>query len=272
MADPIRIGAREVARFVADGYLRFDGVIPEEMNHAVMAELQGQGFDCRYNNEMLDEAAFLAQRPAYRRVVDHPVVRGALDVLVGEDPRCDHLAVHTVRARTTSAQFWHADATIDPRLEAFDVQVFYYPHDTPREAGGTLILPGSHFRRVHESTIARYQNIAGQVPMVCPAGTILIAHHNLWHCSQPNRTADTRYMMKLRLNPTVVQRGLFADDAPAGEIGGILSTWQTWLGAEHRLEILQRLRLWRALTGSEFDWDLWLSRLDASPAPALATA
>jgi len=262
------LSARQVARFVADGYLRFDACVDDAHNRAVLAELEGGRLSgCRYNDERMDFDEYFAESPAYQAVMNLPQVQGMITSLIGKNPAIDHCAVHTVTGGTKYAQFYHADATIDPRTTAFDIQVFYYPHDTPREAGGTLFLPGSQFRHIHESTIARYQNIKGQVAMVCPAGTIVVAHQNIWHCGQPNRTGRIRYMVKLRLNASVPQRRLFpTEGADRDEIGSILATYHPWLGAETRLEFLQRLRLWRELTVSDFDKDLWLSRLEGRTA------
>ena len=81
-----------------------------------------------------------------------PEVRGIIQSLVGCEPLYDHHAVHTVEGGKEKAQHWHADAIIDTRMH-FDVQLFYYPHDTPREMGGTMFLPGSQFRRINESDI-----------------------------------------------------------------------------------------------------------------------
>jgi hypothetical protein len=98
---------------------------------------------------------------------------------------------------------------VDPRRQAFDIQLMFFFHDTPREMGGTMILPGSHLRRVNEAAIARYQNFVGQLPIVCPAGTLVVAHHGIWHCGQPNLTDRPRTMFKLRLGPRVAQRRLW---------------------------------------------------------------
>jgi hypothetical protein len=267
---PDTLTSRQVADFVADGLLRFDALIPDELNRAVIAEMDsGRLAGVRFNNDGLGFADFFASAPAYRRVIDHPQVQAAIAGLVGPDPAIDHSAVHTVPAGARRGQAWHADATIDPRTEAFDIQIFYFPHDTPREAGGTLFLPSSHFRRVHESTISRYHNIVGQKPTVCPAGTIIVGHHGLWHCSQPNRTDRTRWMVKLRLNPRVRQRRLFdCSDCEHADVGAALERFHSWHGVEYRLEILQRLRLWRSLTGTDFDVNLWLSRLENEPTRA----
>jgi hypothetical protein len=177
----------------------------------------------------------------------------------------------------------HADSIIDTRTH-FDIQLMYYPHDIPLEMGGTLLLPGSHFRRVNESDIARYQNIVGQIPMVCKAGTILVLHHGIWHCGRQNTTDRARYMFKVRLNPTVRQLRLWNTDDLTPEtsksriiFGGakvaepdiqdILAKPEPWFEwAEGRLEIINRIRLWRFLTGEDaFDVNYWLTRLENMP-------
>jgi hypothetical protein len=259
------LNAEQMANFVSDGYLRFDALVPDELNRAVMAEIASDSAQVWFNNERKPMAEFLTMYPAYARIIALPSVRGIIHSLIGPDPHADHFAEHKV-APGGRAWWWHADATIDGRTDAFDIQLFYFPHDTPPEAGGTIILPGSHFRFVHESTIARYQNIAGQLRIACPAGTMVVAHQNLWHASQPNSTDKTRAMLKLRLNPSVRQQGLF-DMRDIGATGVLqaLTRNHPWHGAEHRIEILQRLRLWRAITGTDYDADLWLTRLENKP-------
>ncbi len=267
-ADLPLLTSRQMADFVAQGFLRFDALVPAELNDQTMAQLRAGGLDgTGYDNEGISLDEFIPDAPGYGRVLRLPAVQGIIHSLVGPAPAPDHLAVHVVPARHVDAQFWHADAVIDPRLEAFDIQLFYYPHDTPREAGGTLFLPGSHFRRVHEATIARYQNISGQLPMVCPAGTVVVAHHGIWHCGQPNHTDHQRYMLKLRMNPRVRQRRLFdLSDVGDPQVMRNLTAYHPWPGAEIRLEYVQRLRLWRSLTGdASADTDLWLTRMDNEP-------
>jgi len=109
---------------------------------------------------------------------------------------------------------------------------------------------------------------------VCKAGTIFATHMNIWHCAQPNKTDKTRYMFKLRLNPTVKQVRLWnTDDINDPEIPRILNSTQPWMGNEGRLEIVQHIKLWRALTGNEkFDSALWLGRIENMPENVLQPA
>ena len=128
--------------------------------------------------------------------------------------------------------------------------------------GGTLIVPGSHFRRVHETALRRYQNIIGQIQTVCKAGCMIFFHHNLWHSARSNKSDKLRYMYKLRLNAKSNQeRHWNTKDINDPEIKKILKKRQPWLGEEARVEFINRAKLWRYLTGNpDFDIDYYLTR------------
>ncbi len=260
------LNTERMARFVADGYLRFEGVVPDELNRAFIAGISdgtiagGGG----YVGVPL-RGAWPEDHPV-ARVFGLPAVRGIIASLVGPEPQYDHHAVHVVPARNGHAQMWHADATIDPKPH-FDIQLMYYPHAVTRPMGGTLILPGSQFRIIHESEVSRYQNFRGQVRAVCPAGTIQVVHHNIWHCAQPNSTDTTRSMFKLRLNPTVRQQRLWdTSDLDTCKVRDIFEQAQPWHDTDHRLEFINRIKLWRLLTGDpKWDYHLWLGRIENDP-------
>ncbi len=256
------LNSKQMAQFVADGLLRFDELVPDELNRAACAEMEAGVLRGKAGVPM-DE---LWQDLAIGQVIRLPAIQGMINSLVGPGSLYDHHAVHTVNANHEHGQIWHADAIIDTRMH-FDVQFFYFAHDTPREMGGTMFLPGSQYRRVSESDIARYQNFLGQMPMVCKAGTVAVAHHGIWHCAQPNLTDNKRYMFKLRLNPAVRQKKLWnTDDIDDAEIPGLLNANHRWYGNEVRLEAVNRIKMWRFLTGDDnFDLSYWLSRLENAP-------
>ena len=134
-------------------------------------------------------------------------------------------------------------------------------------ASNGCFLPGSHFRRVHETQVGRYQHVKGMYQVVCKAGTVVAWHHNLWHGAQPNSTDDMRYMFKLRLNPTVKQQLLWnTDDLDDKGINQILFKGQPWYGQENRTEQFNRIRMWRFLTNNPtFDTALWYGRVENEP-------
>jgi hypothetical protein len=293
-----KLTTKEVARFVARGYLMFPALTPPELNAQYLEEANGPGVE--------EVAAGTALAEAYRPgsalhgLVNTPALRGVLDSLVGPDPVVDHHFVHLTLGRADRegfgmrevfpSQHWHQDSTIDTRA-GFDVQIMWYPHDVTREMGGTRYLPGSHLRIVSEAAIGRYQNIRGQQHVVCPAGSLLVLHHGMWHGGGSNASERTRHMIKIRLHPTVPQVRLWdlSDFSPAdraqrpifwqrraradGDLHDILCEYQPWYEADTgRLEFVNRIRLFRYLLGDDtFDADYWLTRLQYPPERRIET-
>ena len=74
-------------------------------------------------------------------------------------------------------------------------------------------------------------------------------------------------MFKLRLNPTVRQKKLWnTEDIDDPDIPSLLNANHRWYGNEVRLEVVNRIKLWRFLTGDEtYDVSYWLSRLENAP-------
>ena len=230
MTSPPLLGALDLARFTARGFLRFDGVVPDEINAQFLAEAgeadypqpgrrMMQTYGALLANAQIPEVppgtplpATYAQGSAVERLLALPLVQGAIRSLVGPDPVFDHHFLHVTfppayyeaGGGEHVSQHTHQDSTIDPS-EGFDLQIMYYPHQVTREMGGTRFVPGTHLRRVSEVALGRYQNIAGQQHMVCEAGTLLFLHNGLWHGGGVNHSERTRTMFKIRMNPSVPQ-------------------------------------------------------------------
>lgn len=272
----------QMAEFVARGFLRFDELVPDEINQAVMREIDEGGIEAAPAGTPLSRC--YPPPSAIGRMLRMNEIEGIIHSLVGPDPLFDHHAVHVRQPNEDSAQGMHGDSIIDTRM-AFDVQLMYFPHDVPLEMGGTLLVPGSQYRRINEMDIARYQNFAGQIPMVCKAGSVLALHHGIWHCGRQNKTDRMRYMFKVRLNPRVRQLRLWnTDDLPAAgtnqhkaiftkdtnaqlDVQTILGRGEPWFeDASGRLEIVNRIKMWRHITGDDtFDVHYWLTRLENVP-------
>jgi hypothetical protein len=255
----------EMARFVAHGYLRMDAVVPPEMNERAMEVLSAGIPPVPYGTpveEAYPEGSFA------RELVGLPAVAGALESLVGPAPTVDHHFVHIREPHEGRAQPLHGDAIIDIRPDAFDVQLMYYPQQVTADMGGTLSVPGSHLRRTNETDTGRYQNLRGQTRLTCPAGTVVILHHGIWHGGRRNDSDIPRYMFKIRLNPTVPQVRLWntedlADPAVATELS---ATFPWYEPATGRLEVHNRVLLWRTLTGdAAFDIEYWVTRVSNRP-------
>lgn len=279
----------QMASFAARGFLRFDKLVPDSLNERVLAIFE------RGEVERPEAGIPLSQTypedSPLQDLMQFPEIQGIVRSLVGPDPLFDHHAIHIRNPNEGKAQGLHGDSIIDTR-QHFDIQLMYFPHDLPLEMGGTLLLPGSQFRRINESDISRYQNFLGQVPMVCEAGTVLALHHGIWHCGRRNQTDRIRYMFKIRLNPRVRQCRLWntadldeqmkMDPAPLARskekqketLFSILSRIEPWYeNADGRLELVNRIKFWRFLTGNQdFDLRYWLTRLENRPQNLSAAA
>ena len=303
------LSAEQMASFVARGFLRFDGVVPDEINRQFMEAVgeiapavPGQKLRRTYG-EILARAdipqipagtplaSAYPQGSAIERLLNLPLVAGAIRSLVGEAPVFDHHFLHVTfppayhEGGESVSQHTHQDSTIDPR-QAFDLQIMYYPHRVTRPMGGTRFIPGTHLRKVSEVALGRYQNIRGQQHMVCEAGTLLFLHSGIWHGGGVNLSEETRTMFKVRINPTKTQVRQFdletlkpqTEQRPIFYLKGplppsveqILMTPEPWFEQDTgRLEFVNRIKLWRYITGDPtYDADYWLTRLENNPAMA----
>jgi hypothetical protein len=288
----------QMASFVARGFLRLEAVVPPSVNEQAMDELRGLfrswldeflGARSKAPDQPTDDGSPIPRSgtelqdayppdSAFGRMVRVPTIAGAIQSLVGANPVVDHHFVHIKTAGDLHAQGLHCDAIIDAG-PAFDIQLFWFPHDVAPREGGTRFVPGSHLRRVNMDDVARYHHLAGEQYFSGDAGTVVIFHQGLWHAGAPNHGAKDRVMGKLRLNPTVAQVRLWdtsdladrnrADDhmfarTEPGTVASALRRSEDWYEPSvHRLETVQRSRLWRYLTGDDaFDVDWYLTRTE----------
>ena len=175
--------------------------------------------------------------------------------LVGPEPLYDHHATHIRHAGEfkpgTGGGSLHQDFPTDLRPFTFDINVSIFPHEVTPEMGGTLLVPGSHFRRPLSNDLYRYQHVRGTQQITCGAGTVLVWHGKLWHAGRPNRSAKDRVMFKLRLNPTTPQIRLWdTSDLATFDPRPIFRHGHPWMGSDHLFEFMHRARQWRYMTGN----------------------
>lgn len=243
--------SKDVARFVARGFLRYEALLGPELCQGLLDDIRtGQHSEgCEYGLR-LSEAWPAA--PSVRAIFAEPRMQAVITSLLGDDPIYDHHFPHISEPGERRSDDLHQDAIRDGRQFAFDLQISIFPQATTHEMGGTLIVPGSHLRRVNERDIGRYQHVAGQEQIVCPAGTVVFWHNNLWHSGRSNRSSFRRVMFKVRLRPRVRQhRSWDVSDLQDPEVYRILSENEPWHGVDGRIEIMNRLALFRYLSGDD---------------------
>lgn len=243
------LSTKEVASFVARGFLRYDGLLTRDTCSSLLDEVASGVHEsgCIYGMPL---SAAWPKAPGIRRIFVLPEMRRVISGLLGDDPIYDHHFPHVSAAGRRHSDDLHQDAVYDTRRFAFDLQISIFPEATTREMGGTLILPGSHLRRVNERDIMRYQHVTGQEQIVCPAGTVVFWHHNLWHSARSNLSKSPRMMFKIRLQPRARQYQTWdLSDLDDPEVFRILGNAEPWHGVDGRIEIMNRLALFRYLSG-----------------------
>tara|TARA_B100000029_G_scaffold449493_1_gene472772 strand:+ start:1072 stop:1848 length:777 start_codon:yes stop_codon:yes gene_type:complete len=246
------LNASTMAKFAVDGFVEFDDLVPQELSEQVHQDAlvypANRGFDPNLPREFWDSSS------AVREVFGLAAVKGVVRSLVGPSPVHNHSYLHTVPPGKLEAQRWHVDSALaaeHPRR--FDVLVCFFPHTTPAEMGPTLVLPGSHLRRVSYHDVTRYKNFRGQVQLTGGGGRIAFMHESLWHCAQPNTTDNWRFMFKIRYQPNVPQRGLFDvegwDDPEIHAFFNDARRRHVWVGDRFAAMERERLDWWRYLSG-----------------------
>jgi hypothetical protein len=284
-----RLTTRQMAEFVANGFLRFDAIVPHDINERAIAELAALNAGRLLPSDNLD-----AMRPPHSgtsldecypepsvigEYLRLPQIRGIIESLLGRSPEFDHDWVHYIPSGGTFNQPLHVDANVDSLDQTFDIQMFWFCDDVAPGEGGTRFVPGSHLTRVRSSGLHRYQHIVGEQQVACTAGSVFVFHHGLWHAGQPNPGPD-RWMHKVRLNPTEPQVRLwntndfdklqsprtdhFFARMQSGGVAEILRSMPPWMGVtEYRNAQIQRSLLWRYLSGDDsFDVDYYLTRME----------
>ncbi len=193
----------EVLRFCREGYLHFEGVVPDEINERTCEYLAGRipanpsylpegmtGDDLdriRYTHE---PSSILLEDWFIENVLLNPVIAGALRSLLGRHVGLPVLVSNHKIECPKESQPWHHDADHLFGPEVNFVEVFYFPQDTPDEMGPTEVTPGSH---IH--TTRRKQEESG---VLCsgPAGTIGLHSQSILHRRGESTAAGLRHMLK----------------------------------------------------------------------------
>jgi len=92
------LNSRQMAQFVAGGFLRFDELITQGLNEAVKAEMDNHDIPRGKAGIPLSD---MWPSAAIGQVFRLPEIEGIINSLVGPDPIYDHHAVHTVKGGHT---------------------------------------------------------------------------------------------------------------------------------------------------------------------------
>ena len=261
----------QVARFVDEGYIVLEGIISEDLCARAIDEARANEANGAYKNIKVQPHHFswadALQGSVYREILDMDQVKGAIESLLGPDPLFDHYRIHRTRPLKgidhKSFLHYHQDCMVELRPFTFDVNVSIYPQQVTKEMGGTMFLPGSQYRRVHNNNLYRYQHIRGSKQLTCAAGTVVLWHGNLWHSGRPNVSDSDRIMFLARMNPRQPQvRTWDTSEMDQEAVAQIFLRGHAWMGGEHPIEWLNRIRQWRYMSDDpNFDFMGYAKRL-----------
>jgi hypothetical protein len=188
-----------VANFIMQGYLLVETDFPPEFHEQVYRDIERVfASDGNPGNRIYETV------PSLREVYEHPRVVGALTSLLGRAYRMnDHRHCHVndpeVRPK---ASVWHQD-DVNFRGHRLDQALaMYYPQDVPQELGPTVILPGTQYHNTPTTRMRTHRNFKSQVALCVKAGTVAIAHYDIWHSLMRNHGSRKRFMLKFIFNRT----------------------------------------------------------------------
>lgn len=227
---PHLLGDATLQRFIVDGHITVKPTLPDTYHSALKKQLDALiEKNGNPGNDLLPQVSELAELFA------DPAVDGALTSLLGPDYILHpHRHCHDWNP-DSQAQAWHKDYPITghPRCHRGRwLLLLYYPQTITQHMGPTAIQP----RTQH------YMDATPDAPgleLCVEAGTVVIAHYDIWHKATANTSDQTRYMLKFlfgrRAEPT----------APAWDTHGA-----AWTPAEGDHRTLSR-RMWHWHRGEE---------------------
>ena len=212
-AKGIKLNDEQVRRFICDGVVVLDSGLEPEVHQQIYDKLHWNSTrEFNMGNNVLPRVAEL------QRILDAPVIHGAVQSVLGDDymlhpHRYMHVAEPLDEADRSLAlagdengppmgkgssanSAWHQDGQIPkgrtrhhlPRI----AMILYFPQDTPVERGPTRVIPGTHLQPYVQTSDHPFAMVHDGIK----AGTCFLIHFDIAHAALSNRTDSTRYMLK----------------------------------------------------------------------------
>jgi ectoine hydroxylase-related dioxygenase (phytanoyl-CoA dioxygenase family) len=189
--------AADLEAFFRDGFVVVEGLLATHQLDAVLeglepflgaeAPLGRNDFEGLRTNRVY---ALLAKVPAMSALVEHPRVLGLVDALLQPGYLLSAaLAINLLPGET--AQAWHFDDgfyTLPRPRPPVSISTIWALDDFTAANGATEIVPGSH---LWGSEVVSDDD-ARRVPVVMPAGSVVVFSGTLWHRGGANRSAGRR--------------------------------------------------------------------------------
>ena len=193
---PVLLTDDQITRFIVEGYLLVKTDLPQSFHDSI----------CEQIDDLFDEVGGNPGNEIYEGVPDlakvyaDPNVHGALVSLLGPGYTMSaHRHCHYTRPGEHGGH-WHQDSVNVRHHQIRCVLGVYYPQDVTEDMGPTVILPGTQYHNTPSSQMASFMNFRSQVAMNVEAGTVAIAHYDIWHAWMTNQSERNRRMLKFLFN------------------------------------------------------------------------
>ncbi len=179
--------------FIVNGYVAVKTGLPVVHHQRVCAQL----------DEMLGGIGNLGNNvlpliPEIQKVFDDPAVRGALTSVLGQNYLMHPHRYCHLNAPGSDGQQAHKDTYEGEeqvkRHRCRWVLVFYYPQNTTADMGASAVLSGTQYYETADAARTHPEKV-----LCGEAGTVVIAHYDLWHRATANTSTKKRYMLKFLL-------------------------------------------------------------------------
>ena len=216
----------QVLDFCRTGVLLLPGVVPDDVNARARDYLEGriesrpQSIPAGMTVDTLErmrgtgEPSGILLEPWFiEGVLLQPQLAGALRSLLGAGVGLPVVASHhgrlgalageqsaaAVTEPVQAAAAWHQDADCLFGPELNFLEVFYFPQDTPPEAGPTEVVPGTQNGRV--PPVQKEEGYEHGDAVLCAggAGTLAIHHQSILHRRAAITVSQPRHMLKCTL-------------------------------------------------------------------------
>ena len=119
----------------------------------------------------------------------------------------------------------HADRSFFPNCTAY-LNVVWAIDAMTEQNGATRLVPGSHRRPFPRDAVDDPKKaVEGEIYAVCPAGTAIFLHGDIWHGGRANHSTSTRRAIHLGFS--------CPNTRPQYEIAGCLTATTRWRLGEH---------------------------------------
>lgn len=200
------ISAKQWDFFIKNGYLIVVNVLSEPRLNALRKNLEK-----RYQSEgdlAGSEGAniqgvrrlcnLIGKGRVFEKLATEPIALEMAKRAIGNDMRWQAMNFHDpIPGDPHPHQAMHADRSFFKNCTAY-FNVVWALDDLTEQNGATRLVPGSHQKPWPKNTLKDAKEaVEGEIYAICPAGTAIFLHGDVWHGGRANHSTSSRRVIHL---------------------------------------------------------------------------